>query len=145
MGTLEQIKNELEKFQVTAEETAVALAVNYEHLIIDWNVENLNKGEYYTKKTIEPPYVPLTVRIKRQKGQPVVKGPTLRDEGDFHDSFFLVKNKLSFAVYATDDKTEKLERKYSPEIFGINDTQLEELNKLVKADMQEAFKSAILQ
>ncbi|MCM1077870.1 MAG: hypothetical protein NC344_06870 [Bacteroidales bacterium] len=72
------------------------------------------------------PYVPLTIRIKRMKGQPTDR-VTLRDTGDFHASFYLVIGSESFEVKASDDKTETLIRKYGRQILGLTDENIAEV------------------
>lgn len=70
------------------------------------------------------PYKPLTIEIKRLKGQPVNR-VTLRDEGDFHASFQVIANNNSFFIDATDPKTLDLIRKYGEQIMGLTDENLD--------------------
>lgn len=66
------------------------------------------------------PYANTTIEIKREKGQPTNR-VTLRDEGDFHHSFFLEVLADSFQIKASDFKTEELVRGYGDEILGLTD------------------------
>lgn len=72
------------------------------------------------------PYSNLTIEIKKEKGQPTNR-VTLRDEGDFHASFYVGTLPDAFYIYATDDKTEKLEKKYGSAIFGLTPDSRNEL------------------
>lgn len=69
------------------------------------------------------PYRPLTIAIKEEKGQPTNR-VTLRDEGDFQDSFFLEVSDSQFEIKASDSKTEKLIRKYGRAILGLTDENI---------------------
>lgn len=72
------------------------------------------------------PYAPLTIEIKKAKGQPTNR-VTLRDEGDFESSFYLKVGDTQFEIRASDPKTEELIKKYGRQILGLTDENLEEL------------------
>lgn len=73
------------------------------------------------------PYSPVTVAIKKAKGQPTNR-VTLRDEGDFEASFYVVADLESFQIRASDWKAEKLALKYG-DIFGLTQENREILKK----------------
>lgn len=72
------------------------------------------------------PYAPLTIQIKREKGQPYDR-VTLRDTGDFHGSFYIVTANDHFIITASDPKTAGLVRKYDRRIFGLTPENKNEL------------------
>lgn len=72
------------------------------------------------------PYSPITISIKQQKGQPTNR-VTLRDEGDFHSSFFLEVGDKQFEIKAADWKTEDLIKKYGRQILGLTDENISKL------------------
>lgn len=72
------------------------------------------------------PYSPLTIEIKKQKGQPYDR-VTLHDEGDFSGSFFLDVGQDSFEIKAGDGKTQDLIKKYGRQILGLTDANLSSL------------------
>lgn len=72
------------------------------------------------------PYRPLTISIKEAKGQPTDR-VTLRDEGDFEDSFYLEVNNTQFEIKASDFKTEDLIKKYGRQILGLTSENISEL------------------
>lgn len=74
------------------------------------------------------PYSPLTIQIKREKGQPYNR-VTLRDEGDFESSFYVEADNEKFAIRASDWKTEDLVRKYGQQILGLT---LENRGRLIR-------------
>lgn len=71
------------------------------------------------------PYSPVTIEIKKAKGQPYNR-VTLRDEGDFEASFFLQVGSDSFEIKASDFKAEHLVKRYGHQILGLSDE-----NKLI--------------
>lgn len=72
------------------------------------------------------PYSPVTIQIKQMKGQPTNR-VTLRDEGDFHKSFFIKVGGDHFEVKASDSKTEELIRQYGSEIMEFTDENVGEI------------------
>lgn len=72
------------------------------------------------------PYTPLTIAIKKEKGQPTNR-VTLRDEGDFHSSFYLEVGDEQFEIKASDFKTEDLIKKYGRQILGLTNENISEL------------------
>ena len=72
------------------------------------------------------PYTPLTIAIKKEKGQPTNR-VTLRDEGDFHSSFYLEVGDTQFEIKAADFKTEDFIKKYGRQILGLTNENIAEL------------------
>ena len=64
------------------------------------------------------PYKPITIEIKKLKGQPTNR-VTLRDEGDFESSLYLVITDKQLEIKASDWKTEELVEKYGSSILGL--------------------------
>lgn len=72
------------------------------------------------------PYSAVTVQIKREKGQPTNR-VTLRDEGDFHFSFFIEFSSTGFEIRADDGKTKKLLKGYGEGILGLTEENITDL------------------
>lgn len=111
--------------------------------IEDYNVEQLNKGIKSDGNRIKPEYRPKTVIIKQKKGQPTDR-VTLKDYGDFHNQIRVKKYATKFELVSYDEKSEKLQEKYTPDILGITNEnlakiRLEIFNKLQK-DVKRIFK-----
>jgi len=88
---------------------------------IKLNVEQLyDFGIKSTGEIVTPDYTPLTVSIKRRKGQ-ITDHVTLKDTGAFHKSFNAKRITDGIEIDATDSKREKLVEKYSGSIFGLAD------------------------
>jgi len=132
----------LEQFQREVFVKVIDLSVPYEAEIAQMNTDRLYKlGEYTDGSKIadRKPYRPLTVRLKRAKGQPTNR-VTLRDTGDFHGSFYVRFERNKFIVLASDVKTQKLVKKYGHEIFGLTDEDFEKLRGLIYGDLLDEFK-----
>lgn len=69
------------------------------------------------------PYKPITIQIKKRKGQPTTR-VTLRDTGAFHESMFVVFDSEGFYVTSSDEKTPLLIEKYGEDIFRLTDKNL---------------------
>lgn len=115
--------------------------------IIDMNAEQQlyeqGVNTYGVKIMDYKPYQPLTIRIKREKGQPIDR-VTLRDTGDFQSSFYLEIGNEQFEIKANDWKTDDLIKKYGREILGLTDKNLSELIwNFIYPDILEKAKSEI--
>lgn len=134
----------LETWQRDAERHVIGEARAFEAEILDWNTEEqlYQQGQDATGQAIGPPYRPFTVQVKRQKGQPTDR-VTLRDTGDFHESFRVQWQDTEFRIDATDAKTYKLTRAYGAEIFGLDDAGQQELIELIREPLLANLKTAI--
>ena len=92
-----------------------------DNIILDMNAEDQLFQKGITRTGVEiasfAPYAPLTIKIKKLKGQPTSR-VTLRDEGDFHMSFYIEYQADGFQIKADDWKTEDLMLRYGDEILG---------------------------
>jgi len=142
MNAIEEKIKQLESFQKDVEGITIELSKEYKAEIIDMNTAQLEDGKEATGQSISPGYRPLTIRIKREKGQPTNK-VTLKDTGEFHKQFDLVFFPTSFVIVSDDDKAQKLERKYGKDIYGLNEKNLQELIDLVKPDLIKHFRKLV--
>lgn len=111
--------------------------------VIDLNIEQLENGKDGLGQNITPAYRPLTIQIKRAKGQST-SHVTLKDTGEFQEQFFVVYGQDYFALGSDDSKTEKLEHKYGKDIFGLDSQSLQEVIDYTKDDIFEQFRKIIL-
>lgn len=95
----------------------------------DEQLYNLGVNTKSVKISSYAPYKPLTIEIKKQKGQPTNR-VTLRDTGDFHYSFGVQFKPDSFIITADDEKAPKLTLKYGKEIYGLTVESIEKLRIL---------------
>ena len=127
---LYKLKSRVEQFQDNIISDVRDIVIENKALIIDMNAENqlyeqgvnnlgVNISDYM-------PYTDATVEFKKMKGQPYNR-VTLRDEGDFHSSFYIDARETEFELKASDWKTEKLTKKYGRQILGLTDENKSEL------------------
>jgi glycerol-3-phosphate cytidylyltransferase-like family protein len=64
-------------------------------------------------------YSPMTVAIKRLKGQPTDR-VTLRDTQDFYIGITVKPERSEVIINSSDEKTSKLIEMYGEDIFGLN-------------------------
>ena len=91
------------------------------------------------------PYTAKTIQNKKRKGQPTTR-VTLRDTGAFHKSMFVVFDSEGFYVTASDEKTEKLVKKYGEEIFRLTDKNFTRIVRShIRKELVKRLKRAIRQ
>lgn len=89
------------------------------------------------------PYRPLTIKVKIEKRQPYDR-VTLKDTGEFYDSFYVETAEDRFYIKASDEKTNWLIKKYGAEIFGLtNDSLAEFINDYVKDEAYNRVKEIL--
>lgn len=89
------------------------------------------------------PYRPLTIQVKIEKRQPYDR-VTLKDTGEFYDSFYVETAEDRFYIKASDEKTNWLIKKYGAEIFGLtNDSLAEFINDYVKDEAYNRVKEIL--
>jgi hypothetical protein len=118
-----------------------------EAAIIDMNAQEqlFESGENSLGVSIASyaPYTPITIEIKRMKGQPTNR-VTLRDEGDFESSFYLVISDKQFEIKASDWKTEELVEKYGSSILGLTKENIASLTwDYIYPELMDTFKKEL--
>ncbi len=90
------------------------------------------------------PYSPVTIKIKKAKGQPTDR-VTLRDTGAFHKSFRIEVSKQEFEIVATDEKTEKLKTRYGDGVMALTDEHLQVIKEeMLLPELYKVFVKAAL-
>jgi hypothetical protein len=144
MNDLEVFANKLKSYTVERQEADLAAIVkSHEAEIVDINLEQLMAGQNSDGSPIMPEYTDRTVEIKKAKGQPSDR-VTLKDEGDFHNSFFLEGEQFPFTTFATDIKLPELTEKYGDAIFGFTEESKARIsNDVLKEDITEYYKNIV--
>lgn len=124
------MRERLEAFKDSQADIIQFILMSLESLIVDLNTEDqlFEKGITSEGEQIitYAPYSDVTIAIKEVKGQPVDR-VTLRDEGDFHQSFRLQKINGGVEIIATDAKTVEILFSYGDEVLGLTEENLEEV------------------
>jgi hypothetical protein len=115
--TLHALQRKTKAFDISREVTEVILDTKED-------IAELNRGQMFLGKRadgtdITPTYADLTIAIKESLGEPSDR-VTLRDTGAFWDSIEVDANSETFTIDATDEKTNKLVKKYGNKIFGLS-------------------------
>lgn len=144
MGKIQLIINKLSKDgSVEAQEKSLLQIVRANQAdALDLNLSQLFEGKDSEGKEITPEYTPFTKAIKKAKGQPTDR-VTLKDEGDFYNSFKLESQKFPVEFFATDKKTAGLVEKYGESIFGLNKKSKEVFVQDIKPEIQEYYRDLV--
>lgn len=121
---LMRLRDRVEEFYKSINITIKEIIIENEAFIIDMNAEIQLYERGINRLGVDissyEPYSEVTIWIKKEKGQPYDR-VTLRDEGEFEQSFFLDVRDLDFEIKAGDWKTEDLIKRYGSEILGLTD------------------------
>ena len=78
------------------------------------------------------PYTPVTIKIKKAKGQPTTR-VTLRDKGSFYEGMHIIFMDDGFVITSSDSKTSELRQKYGDSIFRLTD---ENFTRIVRTHLR---------
>lgn len=134
----------LQDFQDNAPQRILRQVEDVEPQVVAWNADEqlFAAGVRSDGSNITPPYTPFTVRLKGFKGQPTDR-VTLRDTGDFHDSFRLEFQADEFSIVSGDWKEAKLKAKYGDAILGLTDENVQRLIDTIREPLLEDLKNAL--
>lgn len=142
----------IDKFKKVGEELetgeiAKKIVRDNDNILIDMNAQDqlYAKGVNRLGVRIDEyqPYRPLTIQVKIEKRQPYDR-VTLKDTGEFYDSFYVETAEDRFYIKASDEKTNWLIKKYGAEIFGLTDDSLAEfINDYVKDEAYNRVKEIL--
>ena len=101
-----------------------SIILENEYIITDMNSEDQLYEQGINRLGVNimdyAPYSPLTIEIKKEKGQPYNR-VALRDEGGFEQSFYVEADTQQFTIKAADWKTEDLIQRYGRQILGLTE------------------------
>lgn len=144
-GLIDKFKNVGEELDTG--EIAKKIVRDNDNILIDMNAQDqlYAKGVNRLGVRIDEyqPYRPLTIKVKIEKRQPYDR-VTLKDTGEFYDSFYVETAEDRFYIKASDEKTNWLIKKYGAEIFGLtNDSLAEFINDYVKDEAYNRIKEIL--
>ena len=145
MKKLDDLISKLKSFESGIYPTIKKVVEEYDYIILDMNSESqlfeqgINReGEYLADYA--GGYSPVTIQIKMLKNQPTDR-VTLRDEGDFHSSFYIEFHPDGFEIKAKDWKSEMLQRQWG-DILGLTDENLKEFARdYVRPELVKYFET----
>jgi len=122
MGAIESI-NKMAKRIATNSATVHLVNVKKSTVsMLDANRDQMDKGMLNTGSPIKPDYAPST---QKKKGH---VAPNLLDKGSFRNKMFIdVKSVVEVLPSSSDHKTEDLKDKYTPDIFGLTESNANEI------------------
>ena len=133
----------LTAYRRRAPELIIEACRAYERFILEANRRQLQERGRDSEGASLGTYAASTIRYKISRGQAYDR-VTLRDSGDFHRSFTIRYDQDELAIYADDDKTPKLVRRYGTDILGLAEADITKLIELVRPDFLDAFRKAML-
>jgi hypothetical protein len=127
MGKLREYIHRLQTVTVDEQEQKLLEIIRInEDEALDRNISQLLEGKDSKGDELFPPYSARTVEYKKTRNQTYDR-VTLRDEGFFHQSFFMEVEKFPVVFSARDSKTDDLMKKYGGDIFGLDKKNLSEM------------------
>lgn len=146
---------ELEKFVETASRIDINELINKAIKLNEKKILKLNTEEQLFKAGIRetgvkitPPYRPMTIRIKRKKGQPYDR-VTLRDTGRWQSNIFIVyeKDQISFRAGTVSSSrstnlTEILLNKYGKGVLGLTNLNIDILREIIEPTLLKLISQA---
>lgn len=142
----------IDKFKKVGEELdtgeiAKKIVRDNDNILIDMNAQDQLYAKGVSRLGVRideyQPYRPLTIQVKIEKRQPYDR-VTLKDTGEFYDSFYVETAEDRFYIKASDEKTNWLIKKYGAEIFGLtNDSLAEFINDYVKDEAYNRVKEIL--
>ena len=102
-------------------ELVLKSAMELKSNMADLNVKQMEDGVGYDDKPIRPEYQSKEyAKAKKAIGaKPPLGTPNLKLTGAFHSGVEAIKKGKAIVMWSTDEKTEKLDRKY-PKALGLN-------------------------
>lgn len=143
MATISGVLNRLKAFD--ASNAATTAIIETKESIADLNATQMFKGLRSDGSEILPSYSELTIQLKKAKGQPTDR-VTLHDTGSFYQGIKVEVTGEKIDITSTDEKTEKLNKKYSKSrgnIFGLNnESKSEYINGFLRREFKNKVEAA---
>lgn len=139
---IQELAKRLQKFDLEKELANLVRRTDNEIIDLNTDAQLFDKGIDSTGQSLPGTYAPFTIEIKSALGQPTDR-ITLKDTGDFHDSFFLKGSGFPFEVDASDSKRNELVSEWGEDIFGLTEENQSSWNDDHLEDVQNIFKKAL--
>lgn len=129
-SVLNSLRKVVRQVEEVAYPTIQEQFVKYDSVIIEYITQQqlFQKSEDGNKRKLRPKYAPRTETYKRRRGQ-VSSRVTLRDTGEFYNSFKVYVDGDDIVIEATEDYVKYLTAKYGDAILEVQDENLEDFFK----------------
>lgn len=117
----------------------------YKSLIISFNADSqmFEKGQDAKGSLIRPAYKPMTIKMKKKKGQPYDR-VTLRDKGKFHRELEVIPHATYVEIKSNVEYSKYLIKKYGENILGIQEELLRDfVTKYVRPNLQSQLRERL--
>ena len=137
---VEAVDNLLKQLdRLSIDKIVIEAAKEKEVEIIAMNTEQLYSGIDGEGNRITPLYAQSTIKAKRRKNQPTDR-VTLKDKGDFYDSFEVIYREQEIELIARDEKRVYLFRRYGEQVVGLTEENINKLSELLAESIKEKLK-----
>ncbi|MCK5607511.1 hypothetical protein KAR91_36850 [Candidatus Pacearchaeota archaeon] len=130
----EQLHKNVKHVADNFDEIIIGVASQHEEEVIDLNTSQLEVGKLNDGSNIEPEYMlDDYADFKKAIGSKAPKGtPDLKLEGDFYSGFNITYEPKALVIDSSDEKAAGLESKYSSDIYGLTDKNINELQLIIQ-------------
>lgn len=127
MSIIDEAKNKVKQLKASINEVVRDTFETYKDVIIDFQVNKqlFEKGQDSKGSIIRPAYKPITIKIKRQKGQPTDR-VTWKDTGRLHHAVMVLPRENEVEIIANVPYAKFLLKKYGDDVLGIQEDLLKE-------------------
>ena len=139
---LEILKQSVKEIKNSINPTIKKAFDKHKGLIVKYNSDKqmYEKGEDSRGLSIRPAYKPITIRIKKRKGQPTDR-VTLRDTGRFHKSLKVIPYEEYVEITTDIEYAKYIFKKYGDDVLGIQEELLKEfvVNYVIEELKKEVY------
>lgn len=145
MSVFERAKNKVKELKSSVNPTIQSVFEEYKELVKEVNVDRqlFDKGQDSKGSIIRPAYKPITIKLKKKKGQPADR-VTLRDTGKFHRTLKVIPKDDEVEIIAGVEYGKYLIKKYGDDILGLQEEFLREfITRYILPELKKTFDDKI--
>lgn len=142
MATVKDVFRRVSNFQQSQSKIMNDCITDSSETILDANRDQMFEGMDKNGKEIIPEYKPMTIDIKKEKGQPTDR-VTLKDTGEWHRSLFMKVEGGKVFIDSQHELTDELLAKYdrgTETILGIPKSKVEPINETIMTKFIRIFR-----
>lgn len=142
MATVKDVFRRVSNFQQSQSKIMNDCITDSSETILDANRDQMFEGMDKNGKEIIPEYKPMTIDIKKEKGQPTDR-VTLKDTGEWHRSLFMKVEGGKVFIDSQHELTDELLAKYdrgAETILGIPKSKVTPINETIMTKFIRIFR-----